>query len=954
MSNLTEKMLARLYSYEESPEVMQHEILNILEEAINDVDIVDPTNPFMFLLEASCINTYSNLIKNNVAIRKIYPKLSLNNEELFHHLSDKDFYGIYSTPASVDIKIYLNLEQIKKYGYENGITRKYIIPRDSYFTVGNYDLGIHYPIEITYYINSGAFFIRNLIETGEEHPLYKPKSSVIDYKGIIYNEVKYLELTIPTQQFTINTTYYTIDKTTSFKKLISFSNKFMYLRPWYLDGNVWKEMDVVFNGINYDIVKPTLIVSVMNNEVTFSMPDIYQTIGNVTNVRVDLYTTYGKLDVDLSNIPASDFKVTWRRIDDKDIAGYSTQNMEVYKFMISSLNKVTSLIISSIDWLRGGTNGRTYGQIKTALLSRYRDNTPVLETDIIQSMSVLDYTVVKYLDNITDKIYIASKPLDSYTKNGLNRRATAVLYNYILNTGDALDSEYDYAIIKNVFRATITNDALFTIGNDLGLILVPEATVNIINALTANERTKAINNGNYYYSPFYYVVDYSLSLLKARAYELDRPEIVSQFYISSLTNDNIITTKSSNITFNPITRTYSLVLIAALPPSIDTGADCTVSIKNNAILVAELEIIDIDSVVVNNTITFTIDFTSRLDIDQLNTIDLNFDGTIDSRVLLTQDFTIEYYVHYDLQPSENFGTTESITIEFGTYLEGLYIPIKPLLSNTEYERWEVPVELKYLEDVYSRDSEGNLEYVLDEDNKPVLILLHELGDTVLDVNNNPVYKYNIGDYKLDANGQFIVNNTTSVLEVSIGLFLLSASYRYANEITTSEYRDKINEIVKYYLENEIVANDKMLNERTDLLFKPKGNLGYVRVTTGNDIETIIDNSIKFVVNIYITKAGYQNNELMKQISINTKNIINEAVNRNYLSIYNLSNEIKSGSSNEIFNVDIEKFGPGKNIAIMKLIDDSYSFRIKDKLELVAKDTYDVIDDIDINFIQIDM
>ena len=65
----------------------------------NKVSLVDPTNPLVMLLESSAVNTAAAITEANFLLRKQYPILAETEEELYRHMSDKDYLDRFSTPS---------------------------------------------------------------------------------------------------------------------------------------------------------------------------------------------------------------------------------------------------------------------------------------------------------------------------------------------------------------------------------------------------------------------------------------------------------------------------------------------------------------------------------------------------------------------------------------------------------------------------------------------------------------------------------------------------------------------------------------------------------------------------------------------------------------------------------------------------------------------------------------
>jgi len=143
-------------TYKTSPVKIVDTMVDYIDELLDGaVDIVDPTNPFILLLEMSAVSTSVAVNTNIVNLRAAYAKMAQTQEELYHHMTDSDYLGRFATPGTAPVTIMLEVnELINKLVYdESEGAYKGIIPRDSYVTVDGYVLTNEYPIVIRRYDN---------------------------------------------------------------------------------------------------------------------------------------------------------------------------------------------------------------------------------------------------------------------------------------------------------------------------------------------------------------------------------------------------------------------------------------------------------------------------------------------------------------------------------------------------------------------------------------------------------------------------------------------------------------------------------------------------------------------------------------------------------------------------------------------------------------------------------
>jgi len=133
MSNSVTTLLTNVSDYRFNPAGIQKSAINMLREVSGGkIDIVDPTNPVVFCLEASAINTAAFMVENQTLNRKQYPAAAQTTEELYAHMSDKDYADRFAVPSTARIFFLISQDELlNKLVAEPGNTgiRKLALPR---------------------------------------------------------------------------------------------------------------------------------------------------------------------------------------------------------------------------------------------------------------------------------------------------------------------------------------------------------------------------------------------------------------------------------------------------------------------------------------------------------------------------------------------------------------------------------------------------------------------------------------------------------------------------------------------------------------------------------------------------------------------------------------------------------------------------------------------------------
>ena len=144
-----------------NPLSIQAKALDDLSNRVLDGNVVsDGNNPFTFLTEFSANMTAHLVNKACDCFNHLYPENAQTATELYKHLSDFDYIGLYSTPATTTVEIVFDRKFLIDHAINvtqdindeaskmSGVYSKIIIPQYSKCTIGDRIFGLMYPIEI--------------------------------------------------------------------------------------------------------------------------------------------------------------------------------------------------------------------------------------------------------------------------------------------------------------------------------------------------------------------------------------------------------------------------------------------------------------------------------------------------------------------------------------------------------------------------------------------------------------------------------------------------------------------------------------------------------------------------------------------------------------------------------------------------------------------------------------
>jgi len=954
VTTATEKLMKNMSLYHKSPVSVKQNVLDVLEDGLNGYDIVDPNNAFIFAMTASCTLSSSCIVESESRTRSLYPQLAKDPGDIYRHMSDSEYIGRFSTPSVSELSILLPYEALLRESVLNPNTsiRSAVIPRNTRFTVDDTVMGIHYPIRIDILPQGN---IQTTYDTSQISPAKALTSNVVTTNRINIEGVNYLQLMVPVEQFDIESVTHPLDITGTFRQSIGFTDNFYFCRAFVDRGNgTWEEIKTTHSLQVYDPNEVTLVLEVGDGILDVRLPEIYHSTNIAGDViRIDIYTTKGDVTEVLRNLSPSSFSANWLDLD--------TLNPEP---LAAPLSNISDWLIFANKDLAGGTRERTFEEMRARSINRTeRHDVPITETDIKSKLELNGYSVQKYIDNVTDRLFVASKLLPSANRRGLDTKVKASVENVYL-TNEIED--YSETIVDNGDRFTIKPNALFRF-QDGQMKPLLNGEIQAIEGLSDAESLVAtINSNDYWYTPFYYVLDVKNDIFNVRPYILDNPSITARSFemINSKVNYAFNT---SNISVSLIDDKYTIVVDTIAPQGVPQSEVIHCQLKYTSPFNDDIVFQDVIGTATSPTgVRFTFEFETNFDINLDNRLMLtNLKSVNDVTLPLVVDLISKFDLFYlvegdntglettiDDQPFDTgtavvLASYETVTFEFADFQDNLYAPGRSIVGLPTYKKHTVDVPAVYEERVYQEGPYGYA-FVEEANGSITLEVKHEVGDPVLDSSGNPVLKHSIGDDMKDSSGNKIIE-TEAMIEYLAGVCLFDASYRFVTAETGVASRDKFSTDIRQYLENEIQPIAKDLSDRTELSFKPKGTARNIKVHIGGGIETTIPNELTFNIRYYLREAGIKDPSYISNLELDTRTILGELIGGKELALSNIKDRLKEAGGPLVADVDIDRFGADKSISIMTLSDEGTSFNIREYLTVLADGRIDLTDSVEISF-----
>lgn len=941
-------------------------IMRIVLDRLEDGQIVDPSNPFVFGIETACSLASALNDKLYANVRKVYPSLAVEEEDLYRHMSDEDYKQRFALPALTNINVYIGLEELYAKAIATNVdgVKKLVIPRNSTFAIGGYTFTMQYPIELRIMQHGG---LQIVYDVGITSPLLTLDSNVVNYKYVKISGIDFVALEIPAYQFEIAITYSPVSSATGFTTIVPFVDQFYYCRVYHSDVNGnWVEIKTTHSEQIYDPTIPTAVLTKLTGSVKVHIPIIYMTANLINSeIRIDIYTTKGPLALDLKNFDSKDFIATW-----VDLAGGDN----TYSAPFETFSTMT---VYSESFVSGGRDALSTKDLRARIIANSfsKNNIPITEFQLTNKLTDVGYTVVKSIDNVVNRVYLATRslaaPSDKATATGAG--TGIMLFQQSMDYLSTLST-----VITNGSRLTILPETLYKRVNGVVEVLTDYERATIL----TSPIDSIINDGNtkdFIYTPFHYVMEDIDNKFNLRAYYLENPVITHKSFIAENASAGLqVSIKSYDIA--KTSNGYTITILTRSSEEFVAIDSSTISVQLSYIAPEERYRAFINGTFIgqdpdSGERAYSFDINTNYDIsskDRFNVNSLKMFDAITVRDLLTdlettfdivfiiRDYTassvipstIDSVVGDFLLPNNTRRvaiTREQLTVNFGHALNNLWSKSKTVASGFEFETYTTDVPYLYPDNVYETLPNGNLKLVYNSvSQKLEANLLHGVGTPALDINDDPVYLHRVGDIKLDNLGKPIPKSSRLLLRQMYMCFV-DGRYYLSNNASTMEYAATIPSTIINWLENDIEPNASLMLENTELLLYPQTTIGTVSIINEEGSVLNIEAEQVIEIDVYVSEQVYTNIELRVEMD---KTITNETameLNLTSVSLSRLNDSLLGKLGDGVFGINIKGLGGINNLKVATLKDLSQRLVLGKRLALGGDGTIKIENNININY-----
>ena len=941
-----------------------------LKEIENRLDgkcvIADPNSPACHLLEFG-----SSIVANAIRsiedrMPQIYPARAETMEDLAHHMSDYDYLHMSSSPSSVKVL----LSFAKKYLQENALSftdslKKVTIPKSTRFTIGRYTFGLYYPVDII--INEYTKSFTTVYDTSKQNPLMSLTSNIVPNYNFHYAGLDYITLELTLYQFSKSIITETLNVGTGFAKKYTYNNKFYACRIFSVSNDKWTELSQTQSTLVYDTQIPTAWVQVLpdSKELKIVIPQVYLTERSVgSKLIIELYTTLGKLDVNAGNLSSVPIQVKYGDVGDRDITKYSA----IFR------NYPFDTIIRLNGNISGGKDALDFATIRDRVVNnRLYDTVPITEAEIADYLNDRDFTVVKYIDNVTDRSYRAYHALSDTSGKVIASRNTklAIAANYPDRFESCIkQSDDSFTILPTTwYRYSQAADCAIPITMAEAKSIIDGGKANIVKELNANQYLKTpfhlrVDTADYYprvvsfnlMSPFisemkFLLENYDLTY-KMRAFDAELRHLENgvggyELILSVQKTEDVKSVAEEDLLVYMITNTrggYTIGGEATFIAATEDRAFYRLPLKTNYRITEDGEIAITNLKYDNSSLTeHMIKMTNVFEIIFLIKRKAIVGSYSDAAAEVVSGVPDTYLTDYVGM------ARQSVKLHFGYSLNNVIRNDIEITSTArQYEVWESDVPLTYTEDVYQRNEDGSLYYEVGEDDQISLVKLHSIGDQMLDDSGVPIFRHRAGDVKYDTLGSPIIKADRTKQYYADCMFI--DAKLFASERTSeTDFVTGLYDTLKGYLTTVETLQDQLL-ERTHVYFYCSRSTGLATFNIGDGVKLTENVEMSFKINCYVPSYVKKDEAIQDIIKTRTCEAIEDAIKNREISMLDIFKTVKEKMAGYVDHFDLLGVNGDPTLQTFTIEDMDTRPSIRRKLILTEDNTIELINDIDITFI----
>lgn len=964
---IIEDMINRLPDYAGNPHALIRDQFAVFDQ-YNDgtLDFVDPSNAAMLTIENTAIVGAGVMRQAEILNRKQFSKNAQSYDDLYLHMSDDDYLDRFAQPSSADFFLFLGKDELLNKLVLNPDTgiREIHIPRNTFVTVAGTVFSLQYPVKIRQ-LQHGALSV--VYDVSQLSPLYTLETNEIVPEKFNFSPTdEYYRLKMKMHQFKLDSqskTQTTLKE--EYNYTIPYVDKFYYARVYYLKSGKWVEMITTHSQQVYDRTKPTAVLRVADDEgsgtgvmnVRIPLFYIQNIIGSVP-IRIDTYTTKGDISMFLSDYDASQFEAQWYAADESEYDQY-----------VAPMRSFTEKMFYSEQITIGGAEALTFEELRERVITNATGprNAPTTLTQAQKSLERRGYDITQVVDNLTQRAFLASKPMPAPTNEKLITSASASIELLSVTMKDLAAMS---TVIDNGSSITITPQTLYK--NTKSVVsVVTDLERNSLLALTPEKLALNVSNAQYMYSPYYYVLDASGIEFAVRPYYMDAPVANSKSFLAT-NGSTLVDVSTGSYALERTNTGYKLTIATSSTDTWKALDDDKAFCQLAFVPIGETERAYMNGTLIGKSSDleriYEFDLSTNFNITADNALQLlkfkMFDQT--DRITgaaLSGTFDIIYSTSAEMPfnwepssvddvmgraylPLKVFGIThESLLIEFGKALKSLWARSRTVVTEATYQKYTADVLAFYTEDVLA-----NPDHDFDENGDIRWLYTHRKGDPVLDADGKQMILFRKNDLVRDP----VTNEPIKASERDqlrqIDFMLLDGVYYFATDSAATDYRNTVAETIVSWVTNDLDVISKQLLEQTRIYFYPKASTGENEVLISNSLLTTVNAAQSFTVDLDVPKSVKNNTTVRTSLESATIKAISSWLDSQLVSVSTLVDSLRTIYGDDVVSFRVSGLGGAdNNYPVITITDDTRRCSIRKKLVAQADNTVMVKEAVTVNF-----
>lgn len=947
-----------------NPAGIQSLALDSVEKVLNgEVTFIDATSPLTALIGISSMNTAGFMIENEALDRRSYPSLARTKEELYHHISDKDYLGCFAMPTRDKFTVVVSVKDLEARMVADAVYGGSIatIPRFSSTTVLDKTFTLLHPVNIRKMVNGGYSVS---YDNSKENALHQLTSNTIEptFRKNAETGLEILVFEIEMVQVTVRSIKSDVNNATGFNKSIAFEDQFCMARVYHKVGANWVEMKVTLSEFVYDRSTPTAVLQVLDGVLNVRVPGIYFSDRMVSgSVRVDVFSTAGAISINTQSLAVTDFVSVWSTLVNEDKSS-----------AVTAWQAVQEKAVYNSTVIAGGSNELSFEQLRERTIANAvgQQSLPITPPQIKAALQQDGFELVAQTDTVTGTEFLATKEMPTSFDSELITPGNASINTIVASFSQLAANPL---VRNNQNRITLVPEMLYE--EDNGIIsMVSAAQLQTIMSNDIERIAQIVSQREFLFTPFHYVLDASGDTFETRAYYLTSPSAQAGLFVGNnpTTGMNVVT---SGFTLNYTAQGYELVLQTkgndAWRALDNSQMHAQLSMQTSASETPTYFLAEVASRSDTGDVTFVFKLDTNFDINELNQLILKTGKLLnlndrDTPVALDQTFGLIYSCSAAMPASWVSSSLDSalgafmlpnriaavsherVIAHFGKHLQWLWSKSRTIAGTSPYQTWEEDVPMVYATNVYETDATGST-LSFDTNGSPVMTLLHSAGEIVKDADGQTVYLHRRGDVKL-VGGQPVPIAPASVLR-QVPIFFLEGVYFFANDYASTRYlKEMVATVVDWITDNVDRLQPKLL-QRTSVYFYPKTTRGSVEVFTDTAARTTIQAAQSFSIKITAPEAVYNNEQLRSAITKATISTISTHLKQSTVSRAVMISELRKVYGNDVTSFSLAGLGGVRNFDSVSMVSEGERCSIAKALVALPSGELAVTENVTVDFVK---